>query len=156
MVTTFFNIVQNLQFFNINFYVVTFYIDIFVVFVCNHFCQTEQWKSWKKYSKRSYRLKMLCSEWMPSTLNMTKLLQTLNNLDKARERQLVDNASLKAELLKSTNELKVLKKSLNNLEQYTRRDCLEIWGIPLPSTAMGVDQTDDVKKNGRKNWCTFV
>ena len=56
----------------------------------------------------------------------------------------MENVSLKARLLKSTNELKLLKKSLNDLEQSTRRDCLEIRGIPLPSTSTDVDQTDDV------------
>ena len=63
----------------------------------------------------------------------------------------MENVSLKAELLKSTNELKLLKKSLNDLEQYTRRDCLEIRGIPLPSTSTDVDQTDNVVlKIGKK------
>ena len=40
--------------------------------------------------------------------------------------------------------MKFLKKSLNDLEQYTRRDCLEIRGIPLLSTPMDLDQTDEV------------
>ena len=35
-------------------------------------------------------------------------------------------------------------KSLNDLEQYTRRDYLEIRGIPLPSKPMDLDQTDEV------------
>jgi len=39
--------------------------------------------------------------------------------------------------------VKFLKKSHNDLEQYTRRDCLEIRGIPLPSTPMDLDQTDE-------------
>ena len=58
--------------------------------------------------------------------------------------QITENASLKAELFKSTNKLRLLKKSLNDLEQYTRRDCLEICGIPLPSTPTDVDQTDNI------------
>ena len=40
--------------------------------------------------------------------------------------------------------MKFLKKSLNDLKQYTRRDCLEIRGIPLPSTPTDLDQTDEV------------
>ena len=34
MMAAFSNVLQKLQFFNINFYVNTFYINIFVVFVC--------------------------------------------------------------------------------------------------------------------------
>ena len=41
-----------------------------------------------------------------------------------------ENKSLKAELLKSVKELKALKESQNDLEQYSRRDCVEIRGIP--------------------------
>ena len=37
--------------------------------------------------------------------------------------------SLKDELLDTTNQLKALKESFNELEQYSRRDCLEIRGI---------------------------
>ena len=73
-----------------------------------------------------------------------QIAKTLKDLDEAKDKQIVENASLKAELLKSSNELKSLKKSLNDLEQYSRRDCLEIRGIPLPSTPMDPDQTDDV------------
>ena len=73
-----------------------------------------------------------------------KIAKSLKDLDEAKKKQIVENASLKAELLKSSNEIKLLKKSLNDLEQYTRRDCLEVRGIPLPSTSTDVDQTDDV------------
>ena len=73
-----------------------------------------------------------------------QIAKTLKDLDEAKDKQIVENASLKAELLKSSNELKSLKKSLYDLEQYSRRDCLEIRGIPLPSTPMDPDQTDDV------------
>ena len=73
-----------------------------------------------------------------------QIAKTLKDLDEAKEKQIVENTSLKPELLKSTNELKFLKKSLNDLEQYSRRDCLEIRGIPLPSTPTDVDLTDDV------------
>ena len=37
-----------------------------------------------------------------------------------------ENKSLKAELLDTTNQLKALKESFNELEQYSRRDCLEV------------------------------
>ena len=72
------------------------------------------------------------------------IVKTLKDLDEAKDKQIVENASLKAEILKSSNEVKLPKKSLNDLEQYTRRDCLEIRGIPLPSTPTDLDQTDEV------------
>ena len=73
-----------------------------------------------------------------------QVAKTLKDLDEAKDKQILENASLKAEVLKSSNEVKFLMKSLNDLEQYTRRDCLEIRGIPLPSTPMDLDQTDEV------------
>ena len=73
-----------------------------------------------------------------------QIAKTLKDLDEAKDKQILENASLKVEILKSSNEVKFLKKSLNDLEQYTRRDCLEIRGIPLPSTPMDLDQTDEV------------
>ena len=42
-----------------------------------------------------------------------------------------ENASLRTQILSITNDLKQAKKSLNDLEQFTRRDCTEIRGIPL-------------------------
>ena len=53
-----------------------------------------------------------------------KIVKLLNDLDEVKKSLIAENASLKAELFKSTNELKLVKKSLNDLEQYTRRDCL--------------------------------
>ena len=55
-----------------------------------------------------------------------QIAKTLKDLDEAKDKQILVNASLKAEILKSSNEVKFLMKSLNDLEQYTRRDCLEI------------------------------
>ena len=55
-----------------------------------------------------------------------QIAKTLKDLDEAKDKQILENASLKAAILKSSNEVKFLKKSLNDLEQYTRRDCLEI------------------------------
>ena len=72
-----------------------------------------------------------------------QIVKTLKDLDEAKDKQIMENASLKAEILKSSNEVKFLKKSLNDLEQYTRRDCLEIQGIPLSSTPTDLDQTDE-------------
>lgn len=39
--------------------------------------------------------------------------------------------SLKSELLESVNEIKILKDSFNDVDQYLRRDCVEIRGLPL-------------------------
>ena len=39
--------------------------------------------------------------------------------------------------------MKLVQKSLNDLEQYTRRDCLEIRGIPLPEDSR-LEDTNDI------------
>ena len=44
---------------------------------------------------------------------------------------LQENKSLKAEVRKTSNEFNHLKEEFNNLEQYSRRDCLEIRGVPV-------------------------
>ena len=45
--------------------------------------------------------------------------------------------------IRSANDLKLVQKSLNDLEQYTRRDCLEIRGIPLPEDSR-LEDTNDI------------
>ena len=59
------------------------------------------------------------------------------------------NKSLKGELLDTTNQLKALKESFNELEQYSRRDCMEIRGIPEISSDTREDTTKiyERKKN---------
>ena len=42
-----------------------------------------------------------------------------------------ENKFLKESLLSSTNNIELMKQDLNNLEQYSRRECLEIRGIPV-------------------------
>ena len=42
-----------------------------------------------------------------------------------------ENRCLKAELQNASNSLKLMKQELNNSQQYSRRDCLEIKGIPI-------------------------
>ena len=81
-----------------------------------------------------------------------QIAKTLKDPDEAKDKQILENASLKATILKSSNEVKFLKKSLHDLEQYTRRDCLEIRGIPLPSTPMDLDQSDEVVLKLEKRW----
>ena len=60
-----------------------------------------------------------------------------------------ENKSLKGELLDTTNQLKALKESFNELEQYSRRDCMEIRGIPEISSDTREDTTKiyERKKN---------
>ena len=68
------------------------------------------------------------------TLN-TKIEQTEDTFGMLQEENKAlkqEQVSLKAQVLRSANDLKLVQKSLNDLEQYTRRDCLEIRGIPLP------------------------
>lgn len=42
-----------------------------------------------------------------------------------------ENKFLKESLLSSTNNIELMKQDLNNLEQYSRGECLEIRGIPV-------------------------
>ena len=66
-----------------------------------------------------------------------KLLQKVTVLEQANTKQSKknkdleeSNTKLKAEVTNLSDKLKVCKESLNNLEQYTRRECLEVSGIP--------------------------
>ena len=57
---------------------------------------------------------------------------TLPQLEKDKTALVEENASPRTQVLSITNDVKQAKKSLNDLEQYTRRDCTEIHGNPLP------------------------
>jgi hypothetical protein len=48
----------------------------------------------------------------------------------------------KAELLRTVNEVNQQKNTINNLEQYSRRVCLEIKGIPVHTE--GTSRSDDL------------
>ena len=61
--------------------------------------------------------------------NYDQLLTKMSTYEKGMTELVNENKSLKAELLDTTNQLKVLKESFNELEQYSRRDCLEVRGI---------------------------
>ena len=65
-----------------------------------------------------------------------KVLQKVTVLEQANSKQLKinkdleeSNTKLSTEVTKLSEKLKVCKESLNNLEQYTRRECLEVSGI---------------------------
>ena len=78
------------------------------------------------------------------TLN-TKIEQmedTFGMLQEENKALKQEQVSLKAQVLRSANDLKLVQKSLNDLEQYTRRDCLEIRGIPLPEDSRLEDTND--------------
>ena len=68
---------------------------------------------------------------------------TLLQLGKDKTALVRENASLKTPVLGITNNLKQAKKSLNDLDQYTIRDCTEIRGIPLPEEP-SEDDTNDI------------
>ena len=54
-----------------------------------------------------------------------------------------ENRCLKAELQNASNSLKLMKQELNNSPQYSRRDCLEIKGIPIQTNEV----TNEVVKS---------
>ena len=69
-------------------------------------------------------------------LSMSKLTESIEEVKKSAsfissqyDSLLQENKSLKVEV--RTNELNHLKEEFNNLEQYSRRDCLEIRGVPV-------------------------
>ena len=69
---------------------------------------------------------------------------TLSQLEKVKTALVEETASLRTQILSITNDLKQAKKSLNELEQYTRRDCTEIRGIPLLEEPSEEDTNDMV------------
>ena len=69
---------------------------------------------------------------------------TLSQLEKDKTALVEENASLRTQILSITNDLKQAKKSLNELEQYTRRDCNEIRGISLLEELSEEDTNDIV------------
>ena len=82
--------------------------------------------------------------------NYDQLLTKMSAYEKGMTDLFNENKSLKAELLDTTNQLKALKESFNDLEQYSRRDCLEIRGIPKSSSVTREDTNEIVVELGRK------
>lgn len=68
------------------------------------------------------------------------LSKRVNDLEQSSGQVLQENRLLKDEILRLSNNLNVHKESLNNLEQYIRRECLEITGIPEEMH----EDTDDI------------
>ena len=83
--------------------------------------------------------------------NFDQLLTKMSSYEKRMTDLVNENKSLKAELLDTTNQFKILKESFNNLEQYSRRDCLELQGIPKSlSDSMWEDTNEVVVELDRK------
>ena len=82
---------------------------------------------------------------------MEETLWALQEENKALKEE---HASLKTQVLSSANGLKLVRKSLNDLEQYTRRDCVEIRGIPLPEVSQRYSR--GILHNIKSNVTTFL
>ena len=62
-----------------------------------------------------------------------EIVRLLKASDEERKILRAENKSLKTKVLESENELKALKESYDDLDQYLRRDCVEIRGLPVGS-----------------------
>lgn len=60
-----------------------------------------------------------------------ELVEKVEKLESENENLAQENGNLKIEMHRTTNCISQLKEELNELEQYGRRDCLEIRGIPV-------------------------
>ena len=60
-----------------------------------------------------------------------EIITRLDAVEQEKCAQSVEITSLKSQAIKSLNDIALLQQEVNNLEQYTRRDCLEIRGIPI-------------------------
>ncbi|XP_028414768.1 uncharacterized protein LOC114537858 [Dendronephthya gigantea] len=58
-----------------------------------------------------------------------------------------ENQCLRKQLHEAVNNIEMLKAEVNDLEQYSRRDCLEIRGIPM---VMGENTNEIVKRIGQE------
>ena len=76
-----------------------------------------------------------------------EIVRLLKASDEERKVLKAENKSLKTKVLESENELKALKEPYNDLDQYLRRDCVEIRGLPVGSECAN---TNDVLKVAEK------
>ena len=82
--------------------------------------------------------------------NYYQLLTKISPYEKGMTELVNEVKSLRGKLLDTTNQLKALKESFNELEQYSRRDCMEIRGIPNISSDTREDTNEIVVELGRK------
>ena len=59
------------------------------------------------------------------------LLSKVAEMDQTNKSLINENKFLRESLHDSKNQLDQLKQEVNNMEQYTRRECLEIRGVPV-------------------------
>ena len=62
-----------------------------------------------------------------------EIIKLLKVREGERKLLVTENKSLKAKVLQSENEIKLLQQSFNDMDQYLRRDCVEIRGLPIDS-----------------------
>lgn len=75
-----------------------------------------------------------------------EILKKLSIHDEERKELINENKSLRSELLAATKKLNDMAGVLDNLEQYSRRECVEIRGIPLPANESVKEDTDNIAK----------
>lgn len=74
------------------------------------------------------------------------MLKKFSTFDEERKELTNVNQALKMELQATTKKLQDLSAAHNDLEQYVRRECVEIRGIPLPSSQSKEDTNEIVLK----------
>lgn len=104
----------------------------------------------EKLSPLSEQLKEALATVKSLNTKFEKMEETLGTLQEENKALKEEHVSLKAQVFSSANDLKLVQKSLNDLEQYTRRDCLEIRGIPLPEESQEEDTNDIVLQLSHK------
>lgn len=77
----------------------------------------------EKLSPLSEQLKEALAMVKSLNTKYEKMEETLGVLQEENKALKEEHASLKAQVLSSANDLKSVQKSLNDLEQYSRRDC---------------------------------
>lgn len=104
----------------------------------------------EKLSPLSEQLKEALAMVKSLNTKYEKMEETLGVLQEENKALKEEHASLKAQVLSSANDLKSVQKSPNDLEQYTRRDCVEICGIPLPEESQEEDTNEIVLQLSQK------
>ena len=67
-----------------------------------------------------------------------EIIKLLKVSEEERKLLVTENKGLKAKVLQSENEIKLLQQSFNDMYQYRRRDCIEIRGIKI-AEKIGID-----------------
>ena len=97
----------------------------------------------EKFPQKEFE-SLLDSKLQPLQAKLDDLVKQMNDNYTALQRKLdlleARNASLEAENATLTNRLQSCETCLNNLEQYSRRECVEISGIPEVKD----ENTDDI------------